>query len=266
MAGIPHRNVVFAAVPVRQNEAGSSCKSGIWPRNLGSAIRCPLGQVDAARAKHCYLERMGKLQRWGVKARLTERLVALPGMWDDLASWKRGALKLFAGLPILTWAEIRLWFVVSGTPWDQALLMLGVLALPITGYVIIVSGIVSYRKRNRNHQIRGDRKLLGSSAPILKSASPTGWLSHARAAHLIRGSRYFQYLSDRTKSRWGDGLSAVVQRALDENERRRDRKYIPVELLRRFEEDCSDAVRGGKYERTALNDWLQDQLDRKLGL
>ena len=41
---------------------------------------------------------MAKTKRVMIGAKIVERLVALPGMWDGLAAWRRGILK--AAVPL----------------------------------------------------------------------------------------------------------------------------------------------------------------------
>ena len=87
---------------------------------------------------------MGKWRQF----RLVVRLVGLPGMWDDMAAWKRWLVKSFVLPAVMLWDRIRLVFVSSGTTWDQALFVIACGAAVIAGYVIIISSIVQHMKRN----------------------------------------------------------------------------------------------------------------------
>ena len=88
---------------------------------------------------------MGRLRR----VRLVEWLVGLPGMWDDLAVWRRWMIKSFTLPVVMLWDRIRLAFVASGTTWDQALFVIACGAAVIAGYVIIIASTVQYIKRTR---------------------------------------------------------------------------------------------------------------------
>ena len=74
-------------------------------------------------------------------------LVGLPGMWDDMAAWKRWLATLFAFPAAMLWNRIRQVFVDSGTMWDQALFVIACGAAVIVSYVLIISSVVQHMKR-----------------------------------------------------------------------------------------------------------------------
>lgn len=144
----------------------------------------------------------------------------------------------------------------------------------VVGAVVAVSiWVPVVIEERKERKLRIARKARQKPKPTVRQSrqqptetTHTEWLSRPRALHLIRESQYFQFLRERTRDQWGSELAQLMRRVYDDNDRRRDRKYIPVELLRQFAADCPNAVRNESYERAALEGWLQDELKRKLGL
>ena len=84
---------------------------------------------------------MGKVRKVVKGAKIVERLIALPGMWDDLAAWKRGVIKILAGGSAFASRTVRGWVMDSGTSLDWSLWVFGLLCIPAAAYVILILGL-----------------------------------------------------------------------------------------------------------------------------
>ena len=194
---------------------------------------------------------MSKLARWKWIGKLVQWLVGLPGMWDDMATWKRTGLKLLAGSPVLTVTKIRLWFVVSGTPWDQVILMLGILALPVTGYVVIISGLVTYTRKRK--QIAG-RGFASRRTPAVPKSEPEPTAN--------------------ADIKWtpGEPCYQVIRKSplVDKDLTSAEQSVVANSLLRRFGRDHPEAYRKRRGDPEVVlavfHQWLDGLVIRKVDL
>ena len=90
---------------------------------------------------------MGKADRARTAVKIMERVIALPGTWDDLRIWLRVLLTIvFPGLTLIS-RRVREWIVASA-PWDTMLLAAGILCIPISAYIVLAVGFSRYRRQN----------------------------------------------------------------------------------------------------------------------
>ena len=89
---------------------------------------------------------MAKTKRVMIGAKIVERLVALPGMWDGLAAWRRGILKAAVPCSALASGKVREW-VMDNAPLDAVLLVIGLGGCVITAYVVLAVSYAQYRRK-----------------------------------------------------------------------------------------------------------------------
>lgn len=92
---------------------------------------------------------MGKIAKVVKGARLVERLIAIPGMWDDLAAWKRWVVKGLAGGSFLSFRTVRGWIMDSGSSLDWSMWVFGLLCIPAAAYVIVGHGLMEAWAKSR---------------------------------------------------------------------------------------------------------------------
>ena len=202
-------------------------------------------------------------------------MVGLPGMWDDLAVWKRWTLKAFALPAVMLWDQIRMAFVDSGTVWDQALFVIACGAAVIAGYVLIISGVVRHNKRNaqratvpavpgpRSAQpepwIAPPKPVPAPSATIKQDvmSAPAVWITEDEALWMVRSSSSVQSRLPAEPLAIDKVVRALAGSPMTLRDRRANE--ISRHLLRKFKTDCPSGVRSGLYDRQRLEEWINQQ-------